>query len=244
MKTALVCIAKNEDLYIQEWIDYNKKLGFDKIFIYENNWRCNIEDPILVKIPYDGLNKQVEAYNHFIQNYKNEYDYAAFFDVDEFLVLKKHKTVNEFITEYQNSNGIGVNWVWFGSGGKLTIEESGVGDSVLKRFIKKENTKNEGMKTILNLKSHGLMVLPHNPNIPIFDTDRRIIYGPANPNGSTDIAQLNHYFFKSYEEYVKKCERGRADMVVSNRTADVWYKHINDNIEIEDTLARDFLYGN
>ena len=36
MKVALVCIAKEEDNYIQEWIDYNKKLGFDDIIIYQN----------------------------------------------------------------------------------------------------------------------------------------------------------------------------------------------------------------
>ena len=40
MKIALVCIAKNEDDYIEEWVNYHLKLGFSKIFIYENNWRC------------------------------------------------------------------------------------------------------------------------------------------------------------------------------------------------------------
>lgn len=39
MKTALVCIAKDEDHYIAEWIKYHTKLGFDEIFVYENSWR-------------------------------------------------------------------------------------------------------------------------------------------------------------------------------------------------------------
>lgn len=34
MKTALVCIAKNEDNYIDEWIEYHLMLGFDRIFVY------------------------------------------------------------------------------------------------------------------------------------------------------------------------------------------------------------------
>jgi len=38
MTTALVCIAKNEDHYIEEWIAYHLKLGFDHIFIYAYNW--------------------------------------------------------------------------------------------------------------------------------------------------------------------------------------------------------------
>lgn len=34
MKSAIVCIAKNEDHYIDEWIKYHLKLGFAKIFVY------------------------------------------------------------------------------------------------------------------------------------------------------------------------------------------------------------------
>ena len=39
MKTALVCIAKEEDNYIDEWIKYHLKLGFNDIFVYQNDWR-------------------------------------------------------------------------------------------------------------------------------------------------------------------------------------------------------------
>jgi hypothetical protein len=34
MKTALVAIAKNEDLYINEWIEYNLKIGFSDIIVF------------------------------------------------------------------------------------------------------------------------------------------------------------------------------------------------------------------
>jgi hypothetical protein len=34
MKTALACIAKNEDNYIDEWIKYHTKIGFDFIYVY------------------------------------------------------------------------------------------------------------------------------------------------------------------------------------------------------------------
>ena len=50
MKVALVCIAKNEDLYIDEWIDYHFKLGFDEIFVYQNNWRFNKDIENALKI--------------------------------------------------------------------------------------------------------------------------------------------------------------------------------------------------
>jgi len=36
MRTALVCIARDEDNYIDEWINYNLKIVFDKIFVFAN----------------------------------------------------------------------------------------------------------------------------------------------------------------------------------------------------------------
>lgn len=81
MNIALVCIAKNEDNYIREWIYYNSILGFNKIFIYENNWRSSFNFHKIEKIPFDGPAKQVESYNHFLNNYSKDFDWVAFFDV-------------------------------------------------------------------------------------------------------------------------------------------------------------------
>ena len=54
MNVALVCIAKNEDNYIEEWVNYHLKLGFDKIFIYQNDWRTSLENERVEKIEFDG----------------------------------------------------------------------------------------------------------------------------------------------------------------------------------------------
>ena len=70
MKVALVCIAKDEDNYIQEWIKYHKEIGFDDIFIYENNWRSGINQTNVKTIPFDGSCMQLRAYNDFIQKNK------------------------------------------------------------------------------------------------------------------------------------------------------------------------------
>lgn len=39
MTNAVVCIAKNEDLYIDEWLLYHFKLGFGRAWVYQNDWR-------------------------------------------------------------------------------------------------------------------------------------------------------------------------------------------------------------
>ena len=37
MRVSLCAIAKCENLYIKEWVDYHLKLDFDHIYIYDNN---------------------------------------------------------------------------------------------------------------------------------------------------------------------------------------------------------------
>ena len=43
LKVAVCCIACQENAYIREWVEYYKKLGIDKIFLYDNNksWEAN-----------------------------------------------------------------------------------------------------------------------------------------------------------------------------------------------------------
>ena len=43
-KVALVAIAKNEENYLKEWVDYNLKIGFTDIYVYQNNWRYDRDD--------------------------------------------------------------------------------------------------------------------------------------------------------------------------------------------------------
>jgi len=241
MKVALVCIAKNEDMYIQEWINYNKKLGFDDIIIYQNDWRCSIDEPNVITIDFDGVNKQREAYHHFIQNNYTKYDWAAFFDIDEFLVLKKHQNVKDFISDYLDYHSIGVNWVLFGDNGHQRVNNE---YSVLKRFTKRQKSINNHVKSIIKLSSNIIMDV-HNPfNKPSTDTNKRLFMGPFNENGDDDIAQLNHYFGKTKEEFTQKCNRGRADtpLLEHRRTMKDFEAH-NFN-EVEDLTAMNFLYDN
>ncbi len=240
MKSALVCIAKNEDLYIEEWITYNLKLGFDHIFIFENDWRCKYESQSVTKIPFNGHAKQREAYNYFIQNYSEIYDWSAFFDVDEFLVLKKHGNVNSFISEFRDFNGIGINWCFFGSNG----HDRCIGNySVLQRFTRRRITPLEPepldhhVKTILKLDTKFIMDI-HNPNVELVDTNKVPFMGPLNSKVNTNIAQLNHYFTKSKEEFQLKAARGRADNGEIRSLADFEAHDFND---IEDMSAFMFM---
>lgn len=48
MKTAIVTIAKDEEKYIVEWLNYYRSLGASHFFIYDNNDIGNNQLPELI----------------------------------------------------------------------------------------------------------------------------------------------------------------------------------------------------
>ncbi len=118
MNIALVAIAKNEDHYIDEWLQYHFNLGFTKAFVYQNNWRyagdkTQYGDKV-EWIEFDGEVQQLPAYNDFLFNRSEGFDFAAFIDVDEFIVLNKDPDINTFLEDYTDEFAVGLNWKVFG----------------------------------------------------------------------------------------------------------------------------------
>lgn len=234
MNVALVCIAKNEDLYIEEWINYHFKIGFDQIFIYQNDWRFDKEIPNVTKIEFDGIKRQMQSYDDFILKYGKDFDWVAFFDVDEFLVLKKHIGVKDFIKDYSDYDAIGISWVLFGDNNITEVTDN---YSVIERFTKRESTVNRHIKSIIRPSVVKEMSSPHNPNWVWVDTSFKVNTGSQNENPTDDVAQLNHYFVKTKVEFISKINRGRADTAQFRNLRD--FDSHNKN-EVDDYNALNF----
>ena len=102
LRVALVCIAKDEDDYIEEWIEYHLKLGVDEIFIYQNDWRASLKHKRnnVHLIEFDGNCRQLPAYNDFIDKHSGDFDFAIFIDVDEFICLVRDLDIKSFLINY------------------------------------------------------------------------------------------------------------------------------------------------
>jgi hypothetical protein len=237
-RIALVCIAKDEDRYIQEWIDYHFKLGVDDIFIYEHDWRCGLKQNRVHKIPFDGPSRHTLAYNDWLFRRAEEFDWVIFLDVDEFLVLKQHGNIRQFLHEYGNIpdsvDAIAVNWMMFGDNNDAVSE-----GSVRERFTRRGAYPDRHIQVIMRLNGNRMMMSPHHPFGFWIDTGGRVGWGQNNFNGDCDVIQVNHYFCKSKQEYAeKKLNQERADcnMVRSFEEFDFY----NQN-EVEDYTALNFL---
>lgn len=256
MKTALICIAKNEDHYIDEWLKYHIKLGFTDIFVYQNNWRYSgikTQYDNVHWIEFDGDCMQMKAYNNFIDNNYSNYDWGAFFDVDEYLCLKKYDSLVDFLNNYNRYCGIGVNWRCFGDNNLKEVIDNNY--SCINRFTKCEKQLDKHIKTILNFnicKNKIHFINPHFVdlsilyNIIIDISKKQYVKGPWNFNAIDDSVQLNHYNSKTIEEYKQKLTRGKADTpkyhpMYYYKISD-FYKH-NKN-DIEDFTAYNFLNKN
>ena len=239
IKVALVCIARMEDHYLEEWLEYNNKLGFDKIILYQNDWRTDIEKPYLQKEVCDGRNVQVPLYNNVL-HHNTEYDWIAFIDCDEFIVLKKHNNIKELIEEYkEHTNVISLNWFIHGNMGLVNRDCN----SLLKMFPKRNINIDQHIKVIVNARSGERMMLPHNTHGLAMGTDMKRFHGPFNPNGPSDVAYISHIHNKTKEDWMIRVERGRIDCNIQH-DPNRWDNEIGLNEDVEDLSAFNFLYGN
>lgn len=121
MKTAICAIAKYENAYINDWVNYHLALGFDKIYIYDDNeddypyvgdFIENKENVIIIKFNEyikDHI-KNPEAYTDFLNNYAEEFDWVAFIDIDEYIYLNNY-TIKDFLSNApEECNYIGLVW--------------------------------------------------------------------------------------------------------------------------------------
>ena len=120
MKVATCLIARLENKYIREYLEYYKHLGYDKIFIYDNNRPGEerildeVEDFItsgfaeVIEWPDFTKMSQRRAYQDCWDKHRDEYDWISFFDSDEYLVLDKFNDIKDFLNQkcFEKTEGI------------------------------------------------------------------------------------------------------------------------------------------
>lgn len=242
MKVALCCIGKMENDYIQEYVEYYYNLGFDKIFLYDNNDIDGekFEDAIgeyignnfVELINYRGEKVcQLKAYQDCYDKHNKEYDWIAFFDCDEFLTFKDDKDINEYLNNeiFNKFQIIHINWMCYGDNDLLRIENDNY--SVLDRFKKPvlpyDFTKtysfpeNNHIKSIIRGGVNGIKwnSNPHTPSntLPCCNNFGERIFNSASPFSkyNFDKAYIRHYSCKTAEEFYVKTIKGFPDHILT-----------------------------
>ncbi|UBM58972.1 glycosyltransferase family 2 protein [Marinilongibacter aquaticus] len=225
---ALTAIAKNENDYLQEFIEfYHHCHKVEHFYIYDNDSEIPLQKtlaenaPHLLKlisfIPFPGLKMQLAAYNHFVENYGHQTHFTCFFDIDEYVVCHKHDTLFDFLHERKNQAGIGINWLFFGPKPHIQKPNSG---RLFENYLYSEGFQHDYIKCIVQPKHVKTFLNPHAPQMKPFRFLRNAEGGfikaspPVSKKYTMDTIQLNHYFTKSMDEYQVKINSVRADIGV------------------------------
>jgi hypothetical protein len=225
MKIAICAIAKNENQYLDEWITHYQNLGFDKIIIYDNNSEYPIEDFLqgryrnvdVIHWEDSEFKSQSRAYKHCADNNLN-YDFIGFFDIDEFLQMRNHKTIQSYLMELKEKHGtfhaLGIYWRIYGNNPPFEMKQPQ--DKYTMYFEDKH------IKSIVKPEVVKSFPDPHKAEIFIgkyINENGQYINSPIGQHTSNDI-WIKHIFTRSRSEFAEKIIRGDANLRVKNRTWD------------------------
>lgn len=237
-------MIKDEQRYLDNWIEHNLKIGFDKIILYEDycssrhdvsKWK---EKVVLLKMPdcfnddemrlmKEGVYRQHSVYDHFNRVYRDECDWFMFTDVDEFLEAQNVKRmIGKYIYDIFDIHQICFRYRIYGHSGHLKDPYPGESYSVRDTYTK-ECTDYKSIAALGNpFKS---LVCSQEDDIPRFSKDcYNIPHMPVDPaeGDCTLIAfeKLAHYWTYSLEEYLwRLCEQGLISEESWNRTIEDFF---------------------
>lgn len=213
MRTALIAIAKNEQLYIAEWIEHHLSLGFDGLIIADNDDELILSgfasDRVIIEdyTKIDGV--QTKAYTELFDKYRKDFDWFFFCDIDEFLVVEEG--LDKFLASFPpKTELIRLNCKHFTDNDELDVID---GDyRVFERFKTPIETDNDRFCKCFvhrNIRNRHPYVFAHGVflvGLRVFDALGRPC---PNDNRKTPTAVLqrawvNHYRTKTIGEYIRQ----------------------------------------
>ncbi|MEO6283324.1 MAG: glycosyltransferase family 92 protein [Dyadobacter sp.] len=248
---SLCCIIKDENQYLEEWIDYHQKIGVEHFFIYDNGSAVPIREtmktlasgaPVTV-IEMPGKNKHIKAYQHCLDKFGATSNWIGFIDTDEFIVPKTDSaSLAEFLRDYESFGGLGLSWLIFGSNGHIQKPDG----RQLANFTKRSDVSfspNRHIKSIVQprfvqsaFKSH---CFKYKQGYTCVNEHYTPIDGQT-ADVSVDKIQLNHYYCRSLEEYHQKVTRGISDTKRKRKLEEFHYHDLESNL-VEDTTILNIL---
>lgn len=226
-KVSICAIFKDEADYLKEWLEYHIIVGVEHFYLYNNNSSDNylevltpyIKKGIVTLIDWPMKQGQMEAYQHWADNYKNESKWVGFIDIDEFIVPNENDTIYDFLKSFEDRPVVIIYWKYFGSSGlidrnikDLVTDDFTIGwykyADIGKYFF---NTKYDYVQDYQrNRKMHSMWGCYKGKMIPPVNVFNKICTCGINPvNTEIMPIQINHYLLKSKNEYInKKSKRG------------------------------------
>lgn len=233
----LCAIAKDEDTILREWVAYHLLIGFEKIIIYDNESRnpvCDILEDFMTAgrvetYTIQGPQRQLTAYNHCLREHGPRFRHLAFFDLDEFLFLGAESDARLLVGDFAHYGALCLNMCNFSSGGRLGRPEGPATEAFCDLLEVYTCTK-----WILRPELVDLPISPHHfafkkpdpatgEGLPVAVNTRGepAVGGFVPP--ADERARINHYCWRSQQDYEERLLRGDAVFAENPRSLDGFY---------------------
>lgn len=220
---SVAAILKDESAYIVEWIEYHLLIGVEHFYLFNNDStdglheviKKYVDDGVVTIIDVHGQGIQLPVYREGIEIAKNETEWLAVLDLDEFLVnVDPASSILDFLEQQpEKISQILVGWMIFGSSG-LIQKENGL---VIDRFrMHADNEFIADYKPIVRPNRVLTVPTPHWMEVfgTTIDETGKQLYRYPNTDikislpASKSKIRINHYYSKSLEEFENKIKRG------------------------------------
>lgn len=238
-KVIISTLVRDDETYLDEWIDYHMGIGFDHIVIYDHKSK----NPVLPiwgdKVSVYRTDRTDPHKPNILHNYTlKEYDteWISLLDVDEFIVLHKHSCIVDLLEDYKLYGGLAINYVIYGSSGHIARPQGNVKDNYVMR-TPNDFPQNVVAKCILQKKYTNEIFNQHGAHCTkqIITEDFKVWNGVTSTNSSRTLTRINHYYTRSLEEWRRKVNMGNKEKWQQPRKMD-YIKYIDSNCIINDPI--------
>lgn len=250
---SICAIFKNEAVYLKEWIEFHRIIGVEHFYLYNNNSEDNYMD-ILKPYVDEGLvtimqwpqnQAQMECYKNCIQNFSQETSWLGFIDIDEFIVPIDQECIYDVLRPFEKKRGaVKIYWKMFGTSGKMYRDMNGCVTEdftvawpkyyIVGKCFYNTNYGFDDSSKKNTVFHHTFWANYKGINLPPVNAFDQICFEEVDVTKSNvHPIQINHYFTKSYEEYIKKCAKGDVYFKVNPHDEEYFYVHENENSDID-----------
>ncbi len=238
-KLAVLATARNEGVYFLQWIAHYRALGVEHFFLYSND-NNDGSDALLSALAEAGeitwisnsfaprVDGQLKAYSHCLSFAPHILDYrwTLIVDLDEFMVIdtEQYRSLPDLLDRRESGGAtvVAFSWLMFTMGNNLAWSRR----PLLERCTQRESADNTAIKSAFRTRSF-ITSYPHDP-IPAPGVPA--VYQNAAgephhwegrdtpPSNGTPLythAWVNHYYFKSIDEFLWKSSRNRGGFEIN-----------------------------
>ena len=238
MPRKLVCImaaARNEGIYLLDWIAYHRSIGVEDFFIYSNNNDDGSDDLLALLAEHSeitwidnhvdaGVSPQLKGYGHTLSILPDILDYrwTLCIDVDEFFSFdtRRFGSLQDYVNwhEADHVDAIALSWLMFGSSAELWWRDEPIWERMTRCRL------DVHVKTLFRTNRfrhswcHFPVSPPGFPPTTFVNSAGDLHCAPGqnrDPNVSlsprADEAWICHYYFRSAEEFLWKKARNTGD---------------------------------